>query len=54
MYKTFLSVLTIVWIMDILNLPFMVFLDTEIPINTLAWLMIWIFIPSASGSKGDD
>lgn len=45
MYKTYLSVLTIVWIMDILNLPFIVFLDTEIP----------IIIPSASGSsKGDD
>ena len=48
MYKIFKAVLTIVWIMDILNLPIVNFLDTEIPINTLAWILIFIFIPGTS------
>lgn len=48
MYKIFKAVLTIVWIMDILNLPIVNFLDTEIPINTLAWILIIIFIPGTT------
>lgn len=48
MYKTFYYTLTIVWILDILNLPFMDFLDITYPINGLEWLFIWIFIPSPS------
>jgi hypothetical protein len=46
MYKIFYSILTIVWILDILDLPFMLFLDTKYPINGLAWLLIWILLPS--------
>ena len=34
--------------MDILNLPIVNFLDTEIPINTLAWILIFIFIPGTT------
>lgn len=48
MYKIFNALLTIVWVMDILNLPIVNFLDTEIPINTLAWILIFIFIPSTT------
>ncbi|AIY78861.1 hypothetical protein U728_728 [Clostridium botulinum 202F] len=48
MYKIFYSLITIIWILDILNIPRMEFLDTQIPINTLAWLLIWIFIPSTT------
>ncbi len=48
MYKIFYSLITIIWILDILNIPVMEFLDTQIPINTLAWLLIWIFIPSTT------
>lgn len=48
MYKIFKAVLTIVWIMDILNLPIVNFLDTEIPINGLAWFLIFILIPGTS------
>lgn len=44
MYKIFSALLTIVWVMDILNLPIVNFLDIEIPINTLAWILIFIFI----------
>ena len=47
-YKIFVALLTIVWILDILNLPFMTPLDVDIPINTLAWLLIWVFLPATS------
>ena len=43
MYKTFKAILIIIWILDILNIPCLAFLDTTIPINTLAWFLIWIF-----------
>lgn len=46
MYKIFYYILTIVWILDILNLPFMDFLDITYPINSLAWFLIWVFVPS--------
>ena len=46
MYKIFYSCLTIFWILDITNMPFMQIFDTKYPINTLAWILIWIFIPS--------
>ena len=47
MYKIFNAILTIVWVLDILNVPCMEVLDTTIPINTLGWFLIWLFIPSA-------
>ena len=47
MYKIFNAILTIVWVLDILNVPCMEVLDITIPINTLGWFLIWIFIPSA-------
>lgn len=47
MYKTFLALLSIVWICDILNMPFAECLDTTYPINTWVWLLIWIFVPAA-------
>ena len=46
MYKMFVALLTIVWILDIINLPFMGFLDTTYPINGLAWFLIWFFLPT--------
>ena len=46
MYKIFYSCLTIFWILDIINVPFMQIFDTKYHINTLAWILIWIFIPS--------
>lgn len=46
MYKVFKAILIIIWVLDILNVPCMQVLDTTIQINTLAWLLIWILIPS--------
>lgn len=46
MYKIFYAIVTIFWILDILNLPFMEIFDTKYPINTIAWILIWILLPS--------
>ena len=46
MYALFYSILTIFWILDILNMPFMQMFDTTYPINGWAWFLIWCFIPS--------
>ena len=46
MYKIFDAVLSIVWVLDILNLPFMQMLDTTYPINGWAWFLIWLVVPT--------
>ena len=46
MYKTFKALLAVVWVLDILNMPFMEFLDTTYPINGWAWFLIWLFLPT--------
>lgn len=38
------SIIAIFWIFDILNLPFMKMFDTTYPINTMAWLLIWLLV----------
>lgn len=48
MYKIFDACLTIIWVMDILDFPFMEFLDTDIPMNFLGWLLVILFIPGTS------
>ena len=53
MYKTFKALITLVWIADILNLPQVEMLDTTYPINFLAWLLIFMFIPSTTLSIKD-
>lgn len=35
------------WILDILNMPFMVQFDTVYPLNGLFWLLVWILILDA-------
>jgi len=47
MYKTFNALLTIFWLLDIFNFPFMEMFDAVYPINTALWILIWILIPSA-------
>lgn len=48
MYNIFRALLIIFWIFDILNLPFMEIFDTTYPINTFAWLLIWICLPGTT------
>lgn len=45
MYKIFKSLIIIIWIFDILDMPFMAFLDTTYPVNFFGWLLIFIFLP---------
>lgn len=47
MYLVFQALLTIFWILDILNLPFMEIFDTVYPVNGLVWFLIWIALPTA-------
>ena len=37
-------ILFIIWLLDIFNLPFMQCLDNDLPINTIAWIIIWILV----------
>lgn len=48
MYKMFKGLLLIIWVMDILNLSCVSFLDTVVPINFMAWAIIWILLPSSN------
>lgn len=36
--------LLIFWVLDITNMPFMEMFDTTYPMNTLFWMLIWIFV----------
>lgn len=58
LYAIFKTLITIVWIVDILNIDFLVngihvaeFLDVTIPINGWFWLLIWLFLPTISSRK---
>lgn len=46
MYKIFYSLVSIFWVLDILNMPFMQMFDTTYPINGWAWFLILMLIPS--------
>lgn len=55
MFKIFKALIVIIWLIDILNISFMinnvdvaVFLDKTIPLNTLFWILLWLFIPCSS------
>lgn len=38
--------LALFWIFDVINLPFMEMFDTTYPINTVAWILIWLSVPT--------
>lgn len=40
--------ITIFWILDITDMPFMQMFDTTYPMNTLFWWLIWIFVSGFS------
>lgn len=45
MYKIFYALLTIVWLLDIVNFPGFEILDTTYPINFWMWFWIWLLMP---------
>lgn len=51
LYKIFQVLIYLVWIGDILNFQQLAFLDTTIPFNTLAWFLLFIFMPSSDGNN---
>ena len=61
LYMVFKTLLIIIWLIDILDIDFVIneihiasLLDITIPINTLFWLLLWLFIPSISYTKEKD
>jgi hypothetical protein len=36
--------ISIFWIFDVIDMPFMEIFDTTYPINSLAWILMWICI----------
>ena len=53
MYKLFYGALSVFWVLDICNIPFMEMFDTTYPINSLVWLLIWMVLPSTSHDGSD-
>lgn len=46
MYEIFYAALTIFWILDVCNMPFMEVFDTTYPLNELFWFLVWCFLPT--------
>lgn len=42
------TAITVFWILDICNMPFMEMFDTTYPLNTLFWFLILIFVGGTS------
>ena len=41
------TLITLFWLADVMNLPFMEIFDTTIPINGWYWFFAWLLIPTA-------
>jgi len=55
MFRTFKLLMFILWLIDILNIDFLIngthlatFLDITLPINGLFWLLYWLLVPSSN------
>jgi len=62
LYAIFKALLVIIWIVDILNIDFVIngihiaeFLDITVPLNGWFWLLIWLLVPTVTElSKKED
>lgn len=62
LYAIFKTILVIIWIVDILNIDFVIngihaaeFLDVTVPLNGWFWLLVWLLIPTVTElSKKED
>lgn len=54
LYWLIRSSITVFWIMDILNMPFMKVFDTTYPLNTWFWILIYICLGGLSISCGKE
>ena len=55
LYAIFKTLLVIIWIVDILNIDFIIngihvaeFLDVTVPLNGWFWLLVWLLIPTVT------
>lgn len=55
LYAIFKASLVIIWIVDILNIDFVIngthvaeFLDITVPLNGWFWLLVWLLVPTAT------
>ena len=58
LYAIFETLLVIIWIIDILNIDFIIngihiaeFLDITIPLNGWFWLLVWLLTPNITYIK---
>ena len=62
LYAIFKASLVIIWIIDILNIDFIIngthvaeFLDVTVPLNGWFWLLVWLLVPTVTElSKKED
>jgi len=62
LYAIFKTLLVIIWIIDILNIDFIIngthvaeFLDITVPLNGWFWLLVWLLVPTITElSKKED
>lgn len=61
LYAIFQAIVLIVWVIDILNIDFIVngihvayFLDVTVPINGWFWLLIWLLMPTVETISKED
>lgn len=62
LYAIFKALLVIIWIVDILNIDFVIngthvaeFLDITVPLNGWFWLLVWLLVPTVTElSKKED
>lgn len=62
LYAIFKALLVIIWIVDILNIDFVIngthvakFLDVTVPLNGWFWLLVWLLVPTITElSKKED
>lgn len=62
LYAIFKALLVIIWIVDILNIDFVIngthvaeFLDVAVPLNGWFWLLVWLLVPTVTElSKKED
>ena len=55
LYAIFKASLVIIWIVDILNIDFVIngthvaeFLDVTVPLNGWFWLLVWLLVPTVT------
>lgn len=58
LYVILKTLITIIWIVDILNIDFLIngvhvaeFLDVTVPINGWFWLLIWLCLPTINSRE---